>query len=47
MVFMVVPTQLPILQRSLVDLLINESMNIQVISITENELMKHGFDDAE
>ena len=46
MMSMVVPAQFSILQKSLVNLSTNKSMNIEVIHILCNELNKHGFDDA-
>ena len=44
MMSMVVSAQFPILKRSIVDLLINKCMNIEVIPIPGNKVMKHGFD---
>ena len=43
---MVVPAQFLILQLSLVDLLTNKSINIEVISIPDNKVMKHCFYDG-
>ena len=47
MISMFVPAQFPVLKRSIVDLLTNNCMNIEVIPFLGNELMKHDLNDVE
>ena len=46
MISMVVPILFQILLRSLVALMTNKHMNFEVIPISLNESMKHGFNDV-